>query len=440
MSILDMTSAGDVDAVRAWLAETGTLEVADALARLDPADTAIAFRLLPRDRALAVFEALDPPDQQQVLDGLQSDRARQLFEEMDPDDRVRLVDEMPAKVAYRLLAQLSPRERALTTALLGYPEESAGRIMTPEFVSLRETMTVDEALGKVRRGGAQAETIYTLPVTDDERRLVGVVSLRQLVLSPAGAAVGDLMTREVHHAHVSDDQEDAARLIQEADVLALPVLDSEERLVGVVTVDDAMEVLEAEDTEDQAFQGASQPLGRPYMSASVGRLARARAVWLLVLIVAAALTVNVLQHFEDTLETVVTLALFIPLLIDTGGNSGSQAATAVIRAMAVGEVRFGDLPRILWREARVGVLLGAMLAAAGFVPVAVAFERDIAIVVSGTIVTICSWATIMGAALPMLARRAGVDPAVVSAPLITTFVDATGLIIYFVIAQAVLGL
>jgi magnesium transporter len=430
----------DLESLRQWLDETGTLDIADELGRRSPADKAVVVRLLPRDRALAVFEALDAADQQQVLEGLRDDRVRHLVESMDPDDRARLVDELPAKVAHRLMTQLSPHERDLTAILLGYPPESAGRVMSPEYVNLRESMTVADALAKVRRAGREAETIYTLPVTDDQRRLVGVVSLRQLVLASPSTRIGEIMSSEVHHVHVGDDQEDAARLIQEADLLALPVLDSEERLVGVITVDDAMEVLEAEHTEDLALHGASQPLGRPYFSASVFGLARARAVWLLVLIIAAALTVNVLQFFEETLETVVTLALFIPLLIDTGGNSGSQAATVVIRSMAVGEVRFTDLPKVVWREARVGLMLGAMLAVVGFWPVMVIFDADIGLIVSLTIVTICFWATLLGSALPMVAKRAGVDPAVVSAPLITTFVDATGLIIYFLIARSVLGL
>jgi magnesium transporter len=430
----------DLDSLRRWLQETGTLDIADELGRLSPTDKAVAVRLLPRDRALAVFEALDTADQQQVLEGLRDDRVRHLVESMDPDDRARLLDEIPAKVAHRLMAQLSPRERDLTAILLGYPPESAGRVMSPEYVNLRESMTVADALAKVRRAGRDAETIYTLPVTDDQRRLVGVVSLRQLVLASPSTRIGEIMSEEVLHVHVGDDQEDAARLIQEADLLALPVLDSEERLVGVITVDDAMEVLEAEHTEDLALHGASQPLGRPYLSASVFGLARTRALWLLVLIIAAALTVNVLQFFEDTLETVVTLALFIPMLTATGGNTGAQAATVVVRALAVGEIRFLDLPKVVWREARVGVLLGAMLATAAFLPAAVVFDAEIALVVSSTILAICSWATLAGAALPMVAKRAGVDPAVVSAPLVTTFVDATGLIIYFLIARSVLGL
>lgn len=436
----DLINERDITGLRAWLADTGTLDIAETLTRLDAGDKAVVLRLLPRDRALAVFEELDPPEQQQVLEGLREESVRQLVEAMDPDDRARLLDELPAKVAHRLLSKLSPHERDLTNELLGYPPESAGRVMSPEYVNLRSSMTVADALAKVRRAGTDAETIYTLPVTDDQRRLVGVTSLRQLVLSPPSQPVSERMETEVHHRHVADDQEEAARLIQEANLLALPVLDSEERLVGVITVDDAMEIIEAEETEDLALSGASQPLGRPYLAASVAGLARARAIWLVVLVGAAVLTVNVLQYFEDTLETVVTLALFIPLLIGTGGNSGSQASTVVIRAMALDEVRFGDLPMVVWREARVGVLLGAMLAAAAFAPVAIVFDADIATVVSLTLVAICFWATFIGATMPMLARRLRIDPAVVSAPTITTLVDATGLVIYLLIARAVLGI
>lgn len=438
-SLAEMIEASDIVALQEWLAETGVLDIAEELSRVDPADKAVAVRLLPRDRALQVFEALDPADQQQVLEGLRGDRVRQLVEGLDPDDRARLLDELPAKVAHRLLSQLSPHERELTNVLLGYPPESAGRVMSPEFVNLRESMTVADALAKVRRAGRDAETIYTLPVTDDQRRLVGVVSLKQLVLNPPSIPLGDLMAQDIHYVHVTEDREVAARLIQEADLLALPVLDSEGRLVGVITVDDAMEVMEAEQTEDLALGGATTPLGRPYLSMSVFGLARARAMWLLILIVAAALTVNILQFFEGTLQDLLRLALFIPLLMNTGGNTGSQAATVVIRSMAVGEVRFVDLPRVIWREARVGVVLGVMLAAVGFFPVALFFSVGLATTVSLTLVVICSWATFAGATLPMLAERTGIDPAVVSAPLITTFVDATGLVIYFLIARAVLG-
>jgi magnesium transporter len=423
-----------------WLRSSSVLQIVDELTRLDAADTAFAFRLLPRDRAMEVFESLEPVDQQQVMDGLRDDRVIHLIEELDPDDRARLLDEMPAKVANRLLNQLSIGERALTSVLLGYPEDSAGRLMTPEFVSLRDTMTVAQAIEKIRREGLDAETVYALPVLDDSRHLIGITGLRSLVLAEPHRLVSELMTTDVLRVTTDVDREVAARLVREAGLIALPVVDSENRLVGVITVDDAMEVLEVEETEDFAFQAGHSPINKPYLSVTALRLARARAVWLLVLIIAAGLTVNVLQIFESTLETLATLALFIPLLIGTGGNSGAQAATAVIRAMAVGEVRFTDLPRIVWREARVGVMLGAMLAGAVFVPVALIYDVDLALVVALTLVTICTWATIAGSALPLLAKRVGVDPAVVSAPVITTLVDATGLVFYFTFAKLILGI
>lgn len=435
----ELVRDGDTAPLVAWLRDSTVLEIVDELARLDPEDTAIVFRLLPRERALDVFELLEPHDQQQVLDGLRADRVRHLIESMDPDDRARLFDEMPAKVVHRLLAQLSPDERALTTVLLGYPEESAGRLMSPEFVSLRASMTASEALAKIRHEGLDAETVYALPVLDDHRHLIGILGLRALVLAPPSARVGELMTTEIHQVTTDTDQEVAARLVREVGAIALPVVDSEGRLVGVITVDDALRVLEDEDTEDFTLAGGASPLRTTYLAADAFRIAKVRAPWLLLLIVAAALTVNVLQVFEATLDRVVTLALFIPLVTGTGGNSGAQASTAVIRAMAIGEVRLGDLPRIVWREARVGLVLGAMLSAAAAVPVGLLYGGDMALVIMLTLVLVCTWATTAGSALPLFARRAGVDPAVVSAPLITTLVDASGLIIYFVVAKLVLG-
>lgn len=440
VEIVDLVRTGDVAGLTDRLSELGVLATADELSRLDPEETGIVFRLLPRDRALSVFEMLEPTDQQQVLDGLRDDRVLHLIEGLDPDDRVRLFDELPAKVATRLLEQLSPEERRLTGLLMGYPDDSVGRVMSPEYVSLRASFTVGQALARIRQVGYDAETIYALPVVDDERRLIGVTGLRSLIIADPKASIGDLMTTEVHSATTDTDQEDAARLVREAGLIALPVVDSEHRLVGVLTVDDAMAILEEEDSEDFAFHGAHAPLDRPYLAMSVLGMARVRSLWLLILIVAAALTVNVLQFFEDTLEQVITLALFIPLLIDTGGNSGAQASTAVVRAIAVGEVRSGDLPRIVWREARVGVMLGGLLSGAVFVPVGLLFGFDIAFVVSLTLVLICTWATMLGATLPLAAQRVGVDPAVMSAPAITTLVDATGLVIYFAVAIAVLGL
>lgn len=429
----------DLVSLRAWLDENGTLDITDELVRLAPKERAVMFRLLDKDRALAVFEALDPVHQQELLEGLRDERVRELFGGLEADDRARLLDEVPAAVATRLQAGLPMEQRAVTAALLGYPAHSAGRMMTPDFTNVRASMTVADALAKLRRAGPRSTRAQTLvlPVTDDERRLTGVVDLADLVTAPPTTRMRELVAPETLSVRADEDQEKAARLIQEANLVALPVVDRENRLVGMITVDDAMEVLEAEDTEDFSRAGGAEPLERPYLTATVFQLARKRAPWLLMLAIAFTLTVSVLQFFESALEAVAMLAFFIPLLIGTGGNSGAQAATLVVRAMAVGEVRFGDLTKIVWRETRVGLLLGAMLAALGFPVVALAYSVPMATVISLTLICICAWASFAGGMLPLIAKRIGIDPAVVSAPLIATLVDATGLIIYFLIAHAV---
>lgn len=437
---------GAWDQLRRDLAQQRPFDLAEELTRLNGTRRALAFRLLPKDLALSVFEALDPPVQGELLEGLRDETVREFVAQLDPDDRVELLDELPAKVVNKLLADLSPHERRLTTGLLGYPAEAVGRMMSPEYVALKATMTAAEALQRVRQVGAAAETVYTLPVIAEDRRLIGTTSLRQVVLAEPATAVAQLMTEPIA-ANAFADQETAARLLQEADLLALPVVDAEDRLVGVFTVDDAMRVLEGADTEDAARVGGAEPLRRPYLMAGVLQIARSRALWLLVLMAAAALTVLVLNAFEAELSSVVVLALFVPLLIGTGGNSGAQAATTITRAIAVGEVRFRDLGRVLAREARVGLLLGSMLATValtagtGFLvlrgeelPQAVRVAAVLAI----SLVGICTLAATAGALMPMLAKRIGIDPAVVSAPFITTTVDATGLVIYFLVAKLLL--
>ncbi|WP_262387070.1 magnesium transporter [Streptomyces sp. TRM49041] len=434
-----LSAHDDLPGMQRWLAERQPYEIADELARMDAAFAVVPFRLLDKDRALAVFEELEPVDQQQLLLGLRDHTFRDLVEAMDPDDRARMLGEAPAKVAKRVLAGLSPHERRMTAALLGYPEGSVGRVMSPETVALPQGLTAQQALDTVREKGEAAETVYTLPVVDAGRKLVGVATLRDIILSPRDRPLAELVDRETPRVHATEPAEDAARLMRETNILGLPVVDSEERLLGLLTIDDAVEVIEAADTEDAARQSAAAPWTGHYMVASVWQLARARVVWLLLLIVAATLTVNVLQIFEATLEQVTALALFIPLLVGTGGNAGAQAATATVRALAVGEVRGSDLPKVVWRECRVGLLLGVMLALVGMVVGALLVDARIALVVAVSLVLICSWAAGVGATMPLLAKRLRIDPAVVSAPMVTTLVDATGLIIYFVTARAVLG-
>jgi magnesium transporter len=436
----EMIERGDVSGVRVWAATVGTDVVHQELERLDPATGALLFRMLPKGQELSIFESLDPAHQQDLLAGLRDEQVRRVVEGLDPDDRARLLDEMPAGLARRLLQEVSPAERRMTATLLGYPDDSVGRIMSPEVLRLAAGMPVGDALIKVNRRGARAETVDVLPVTDDEMALLGSVRLADLVLADPQSRVGALLRPGDLRASVHDNQEQAARRLQDAGARAIPVVDVEGRLVGILTADDAMDVLEQATSEDFARAGGAEPLRRPYFTSSVMQLARSRAAWLLVLIVAATLTINVLQAFEGALEQVIALALFIPLLIDTGGNAGAQASTTMVRSLALGDVRAGDALRIAWREARVGVMLGAMLAVLGFLPVSFIFGGDIAIVVALTLITVVTLASTVGAVLPLMAHRVGIDPAIVSAPLVTTLVDATGLLVYFLIATAVLGL
>lgn len=433
-----LARGGDLRTLQEHLADLTVPAVVDELERVDSFPRAVAFRTLPKDRARAVFEDLDPPLQRELVAELRDDGVAGLVAAMDPDDRAGLLDELPAGLASRLLSGLSAEEQEVTTALLGYPPESAGRRMTPAVLTLEPDQTVAEALEHVRRHGRRAETVYLMPVVGDGLCVAGVVSLRRLLFTDPSAGVADVMVEPIT-VRAEEDQEVAARLVRDHGLVALPVVDDEGRLLGVFTVDDAMRVLEAEESEDIARSGATEPLRRPYLSADLLGLVRSRILWLLVLIAAATLTVNVLEFFEDTLAEVVTLALFVPLLIGTAGNTGAQAATTVVRAMAVGDVRFSDLPRVVGREAVVGVLLGGALAVAGFLPAAFVAGPRIAVVLALALVAVCTLATAAGSFTPMVARRIGLDPAVVSAPFITTFVDATGLIVYFLIARAVLG-
>jgi magnesium transporter len=423
-----------------WLTDSDPIVIAAELSRWEPEKRAEIFQQLPADMTDAVFWQLEPDDQAAVLDGLQHNQVIRLLENMDPDDRVHLFQVMPADMISRLMTQLSPRERRSTELLLAYPKETAGRIMNPEFIRLKPSMTVSAGLAEVRRHRDRAETIYVLPVGDDAMRLLGTVNLEDLVLAEPRQRIEKLIRQPQYSVSAWDDQETTARLIQSADLVAVPVVEKDNRLVGLVTVDDAMDVLQSENSEDMARAGATEPIGRAYFSVSLIRLVRSRIVWLSLLALAATLTVNVLSAFETTLETAVSLALFIPLLIGIGGNTGAQSATTIIRAIATDEIDTSDLLRVLLREGLVGLILGVLLGVIAFVVVSAIFDRDIALIVALTLVTICTLAAIVGSFMPLFARILGVDPAVVSAPVVTTVVDATGLLVYFLVAAAVLGL
>lgn len=338
-----------------------------------------------------------------------------------------------------MLHGLSPKERQLTAEVLGYPKGSVGRRMTPEYVSARASATVGAVLAKVRARLDDAETIYTLPVLDDSRHVIGIVSLRDLLRADPQTGIRDIMQRP-DTATAYDTAEAAARKCANLGHLALPIVDKESRLVGVLTIDDAAKILEREDTEDAARQGGVEPLRRPYFATSIRSLVGSRVLWLLVLAIGATLTVQVLSIFEATLEQVTVLALFVPLLIGTGGNTGNQAATTVTRALALGDVRPGDVWRVLARELGVGVCLGSLLGLIGGTIAAIVYEPTIGLVIGLTLLAVCSLAATIGGVMPLIARALRVDPAVFSNPFISTFVDATGLIVYFLIARTVLGI
>lgn len=430
-------NAGDLstaDAEAKKLTPAGTIDV---LERLAAPQRAVLYRLLPKQQAADVFEDLPPVLQRDLIDSLQDEEVAAAFADLEPDDRVALLDEVPAGVAARLMQGLSPEERELTADILGYPKKSIGRRMSPEVVGLDPDISASRALSEVKRVLDYAETVYTLPVTDPNRVLLGVVSLRDLMKAEPTQSVSEIM-RPPDFAHATDSAEESARRCADSKYLALPVVDSDRRLVGILTVDDALDIIEEADSEDQARIAGSETLRQPYLTTSIATLVRTRVVWLLVLAIGAALTVQVLDTFESTLAEVVTLALFVPLLIGTGGNTGNQAATTVTRALALQDVTPKDIAKVLGREFRVGLCLGLILGAVGFGITSVIFDRSIATVIGLTLLSVCTMAATVGGAMPLLAKAVRADPAVFSNPFITTFVDATGLLIYFLIAKAVL--
>ncbi|NLT29757.1 MAG: magnesium transporter [Propionibacterium sp.] len=429
----------DLPEVQRLAGEIRTADLVTSLARRPIGQQAVLFRLLPKDRALRVFEAMNPTAQADLVGELADHEVGSVFDDLDPDDRASLLDELPAKVARRLLHDLDPAERDLTAVVLGYPERSVGRRMSPEVIALSADSLVGESLQRVRDRMAEAETIYTLPVIAGGRRVVGVVSLRDLLAAHPTEIVGDL-ARRADLAYATEDVEDVARRTASLKRLGLPVVDSEERLVGIFTVDDALTVLEDAAEEDQARQGGAEPLRSPYLATPLWRIVRSRVVWLLVLAVGATLTVQVLEQFEATLGQMVVLSVFIPLLIGTGGNTGNQAATTVTRALAVGDVVPRDLLRIIAREFAIGLSLGAVLGGIAFGLISLAYSVEIGQVIGLTLLAVCTLAAVAGGVIPLVARTLRADPAVFSNPFISTLLDASGLVIYFLIAKALLGL
>jgi magnesium transporter len=440
LSLTGALNLGGLGPVAEWLDTKAAHEIAEELTRLNPVQSALVWRMLARDEALEVFEELDSYQQQQLLSGMRDSAFRDVVEEMDPDDRARLLGEAPAGFVRRVLAGLSHKERSMTASLLGFPDGSVGRVMSPEVVTVPESTSVADVLDVVRRKGSDAETIDLLAVVDKSRKLVGVIGLSHVVLADQGLTLGEIADRSAPTLSVTEDAEKAARLVQETNRLGLMVVDSQFRVLGVLTVDDALEVIEAADTEDIARQAGALPSAGHYLSDSVIQLARLRVFWLVILMSAATITVWVMGLFETALATVTALALFIPLIVGTGGNIGAQAATSAVRAVAVGEVRPTDALRVAWRESRVGLLLGAVLGVIAFGAGWWVAGLDVGIAVGLSVVLIAVWATTVGSTMPLAAQALKIDPAVISVPLVTTLVDTSGLIIYFLVAGAILGL
>jgi magnesium transporter len=419
----------------------GPAEWADLVPHLEPSEVAVLIQWLPDEEIALILEELPPHAAAQILRSLSANEAGQLLGEMDPDDAADVVELLPPSAADEILVRMSPEEAAEIRDLGRYEPDTAGGIMTPAFVAVSKDTTSAQATAAIRRLVDEAETVNYVYVVDEARHLLGVLSLYRLLLSPDDTPVEKLMAPSTVRVRASADQETAARLLTDRNLLAIPVVDDDDHLVGIITEDDVADVLQAEATEDIERLGGSQPLNLPYRLASVPLLVRKRVGWLMLLFIAQGYTGTVLQNFEGELAAVVALSFFIPLLIGTGGNVGSQTVTLVVRAMALGEVAMRDMAWLVFKELRVGLVMGLIMGVAAigqawFLNV----SGDIAMAVSIAVIAICAWAATVAAALPLLLRRAGVDPAVVSAPLISTLVDGTGLIIYFEIARVVLRL
>jgi magnesium transporter len=424
---------------KALLVPVQPADIADAIEGLPETMQALAFRLLSKDEAIEVYENLDSSVQQTLIEDFKRQDVQDIVDKMSPDDRARLFDELPAKVVRRLLTQLSPQERQATALLLGYEADTAGRIMTPEYLALKEGWTISRALEHIRNRAEMSETVYYLFVTDVARRLTGILSLRHLVVARPEQTIGEIMTREVVSIQTDTDQEEVARLIQRYDFLAVPVVDTEQRLVGIITVDDVIDILEEEATEDIYALGGVQAGGDNYFQTNLLVVARKRVLWLSVLLLTNTVTTWVIRSQQDILEQVVVLAAFIPLLIGTGGNVGAQSSTVVIRGINTNELETSGAFAVIRREAIAGAFLGIML---GVVVTGWAYLLQgswaVSIIVGVSLVAIAILASTAGAALPFLFSAIGFDPALMSAPFITTIVDVLGVLIYLNLARQVL--
>ena len=439
-ALLELLERRDLHALRAALLEENEVDIAEFLEELPQDKIVVVFRALPKEMAAEVFSNLEADTQQVIIQSATDQEVSAIVEELYVDDAVDMLEELPANVVKRVLKAARPDTRKLINQFLNYPDNSVGSIMTAEFTDLKQSMTVSQAIAHIRRTGENSESVYTCYVTDAGRRLEGVLTIKELLLAQDEQLIADLMETDVITAETTEDQEEAVARMMKYDFISLPVVDKEGRLVGIVTVDDVMDVMEEEATEDFEKMAAMAPSEKPYLKTSVLTLAKHRILWLLVLMISGMITGGILGQYEAAFAAMPLLVTFIPMLTDTGGNAGSQSSTLVIRGMAVGEIQLKDFAKVFWKELRVSMLVGVVLSAVNFVRLIITYPGNymVALTVALALFVTVMLAKTVGGVLPMAAKLCHADPAIMAAPLITTIVDAISLVVYFRIACALL--
>ncbi len=432
--------------LREMLSEMNPQDIAVLLEEFEPKDLLVVFRLLPKELAGELFVELDSEMQQYLIETFSNAELRDVLDELFMDDTVDIIDEMPANVAKRILQQTDSKTRAMINKLLAYPDDSAGSIMTTEYINIKKYMTVDEAFKKIRENAIDSEAIYTFYVTDRGRHLLGVLTLKELLLNSGEAIIDDIMDKNVIFANTLDHKEEVAGLFEKYDLYSLPVVDTENRLVGIVTVDDAIDVMQDAASEDIEKMAAILPSEKTYLKTGVLETFRSRIPWLLFLMISATVTGAIISAFEGKLSKFIGLIAFIPMLMGTGGNSGSQSSVTVIRALSLGDIEYHDIWRVIWKELRVAAVCGAVLGTVNFIKLYLvdylllhSFDEGVFLsemaVVTITLVLVVIIAKLVGCTLPIIAKKFGFDPAVMASPLVTTILDAFSLIIYFAMAM-----
>ncbi|MDD4245637.1 MAG: magnesium transporter [Dysgonamonadaceae bacterium] len=430
--------------LRSQLAEMYDADIAELLDDLnDKVMALLLFRMLPKLKAVEVFSFLSIDNQREIINAISDNELPYLVDNIFFDDVIDMIEEMPAEFVNRILINIPPEKRKLVNQFLNYPEDSAGSLMTIEYVRLTENMTVAQALYHVREIGLKKETVYTCYITNMHEKLIGIVSLRALVTEDPDKKIVDIMEKDVIVVNTHDDQEIVADMFKRYDLLAMPVCDNQNRLTGIITVDDIIDVMEREATEDFQIMAAMTPSETEYLETNVFVLAKHRVLWLLVLLISATFTGSIMKNFSNTLESLILLGMFIPMLMDTGGNAGSQSSTLIIRGLATGNIKLTDAFLVLKKEFIISLICGVILSMVNFLRIII-FEKQVpvlvALTVSLTLITTVMMAKVIGGLLPILAKKMKLDPAIMAGPLITTIVDAMSLIIYFNIAQVVLGI